>query len=133
MDVSVRVMRAFNALVYRREKMLLANEWLDANKKAVELVRKLVEGGRLRPADLILARTEIDDVLAQQGPARTALVAAANDLRRALGVVGGEFDVVDDLEKTLLAADPPALLEESRRHRPDLRAEKWPSRRQRPA
>ena len=120
--VSVRVIRAFDAFVYRRAKLRLAERTLEVTTEAAEQVRKLVDGARLRPADLILARTEIDDVRAQLSPARAAAAMAEQDLRRALGVLGSTFEVQGDLEPPLLDREASDLLEEAQRRRQDLRS-----------
>ena len=48
-----------------------------------------MKAGKLRPADLIILRTEIDDARALLGQSRTALATASSELRSALGMVGG--------------------------------------------
>src|SRR5262249_21394354 len=60
-----RVVRAFDAVLHRQGKLRLTGETIRLLEQAAEQVRKLVEQGRLRPADLILARVEVDDVRAQ--------------------------------------------------------------------
>ena len=93
LNFAIRTVRAFDALLYRHEKLRLATETVRLNEQAAEQVRTLVENGRLRGADLILARTEADDARAQQAPARKEYVAARYELRRLLGVINEEIDI----------------------------------------
>src|SRR5205085_2367069 len=57
------VIRAHTALVYRQEKLRLADETRRLNERLVDDVRRLVGLGRLRSADLIVAQTEVTDLL----------------------------------------------------------------------
>ena len=123
-DVSVRVMRAFDGLVYRRAKLHLAQEIVESTEQAAAQIAKLAERGRLRRADVILARSEVDDVYAQLGPLRMAEATAVQDFRRALGLcVEGTFNVLDNLElEVTLACQPAELVDEALHRRPDLHA-----------
>jgi NAD(P)-dependent dehydrogenase (short-subunit alcohol dehydrogenase family) len=72
---AIRIIRAFEGVVYRQEKLHLLEETVRLNQQSADRVAKLVQsGGKLRGADLILARTEVDDSRAQLGQGRAALV-----------------------------------------------------------
>jgi cobalt-zinc-cadmium efflux system outer membrane protein len=107
--LAVRVARAFLTVLYRHEKLVLQEETVKLNQEATEGVRKLVEAGKLRGADLILARTEVDDARAQVAVARTALAVAEADLRRALGLVGSPACIQGALDTPDLPCDAMAL------------------------
>jgi outer membrane protein TolC len=112
--------RAFDAMLYRQGKLALTEEFLKLNQKAAAQVKELVDRGTLRPADLILARAEVNDVQSQIGLHRTALVAARRDLARALG--GADLTAVPQgtLERTAPAIGAEELLTLAFEHRPDL-------------
>jgi cobalt-zinc-cadmium efflux system outer membrane protein len=121
--LAVRTARTFDTLLYRWDKVRLAEETVQLNQKAAEQVRKLVDAGRLRGADLLLIRTEVNDFLAQLSPARASLVTVQTDLRRALGAVSETFDVTGTLETAPPEIDAEQLLAEALEHRADLRAQ----------
>ena len=58
--LAVRVARAFQTVIYRQEKVRLVEANIQLNQKVVEQVRKLVEQGKLRRPDLLLAQTEVE-------------------------------------------------------------------------
>src|SRR5438093_8667983 len=62
--LSVRVIRAFEGVLYRQEKLDLLNETVDLDQRTYDLVRKLVGQGRLHGPDEIVARLELDDIRA---------------------------------------------------------------------
>src|SRR5262249_51239100 len=59
--LGVRVIRAFDTMVYRQEKLQLVEKTIALNEEAVETVRLLVEKAQLNRADLVLIRTEVAD------------------------------------------------------------------------
>lgn len=122
LTVAVRVTRAFNAVLYRQGKLNLLQETYSLNQKAADQVGKLVEQAKLRPADLIVARSEVDDTLAQIAPSESALTAAQYDLRRALGVIRGKFSVRGVLALGSDLKNKEILVEAARAQRPDLHA-----------
>jgi cobalt-zinc-cadmium efflux system outer membrane protein len=119
--LAVRVARAFDGVLYRREKLVVADETLRVTRDIAEQVRKLVDAGRLKAADLILIRAETHDLAAQVNMSRATTVTAEADLRRALGVVEG-FDISDRLDAPVEAGDPRALTTAALAQRPDLRS-----------
>ena len=120
--LSVRVVRAFEAVLYRQEKLDLLNQTIELDQQTLELVRKLVGQGKLHGPDEILARNELDDVRAQLGPANANLVAARYELRRALGAIDEHFELRGRLEAPLLAWTETALMPVALQRRADRRA-----------
>jgi cobalt-zinc-cadmium efflux system outer membrane protein len=118
--VAVTTIRAFNALLYRKRKLAVLEETLRLNEKTVEQVRRLVDVGRLRPADLILARTDVDAARAALAQGQSALGIAWSDLRRALGSVNATYAIEGNLGLRPPPLDPAALMEAALHHRPDV-------------
>jgi cobalt-zinc-cadmium efflux system outer membrane protein len=116
------VLRAFNAAVYQRDKVRLAEETVELSEKAANSVRDLVQQGKLRPADLIVARTEVDDTRALLGSLRVAERKAIQDLRRTLGVTEESFTVQGTLEPLPPPANASVLRAAALERRPDLYA-----------
>jgi len=121
-DLAVRVVRAFNAVVYRQEKLRLIEEAIGRNEQDAEQMGKLVEQGKQDGEDLILAHIELDDSRAQVGPGQIALATALSDLRRALGVVDGAFTVQGTLENPPQQWDVLALTQTALDQRAELHA-----------
>src|SRR5262249_400444 len=120
--IAVRVIRAFNSLLYRQEKLRPVEETVRLNEDAAKQVAKLVEQAQLRAGDLIVARTEVDDTRAQLGTARTTLAVARNGLRRLLGDVGELPQVQGNLEKQPVVGESKDLIAKAQDSRADLRA-----------
>lgn len=123
LNLAIRVVRAFDTVLYRREKLNLVQETIRLNEQAADQVRRLVDQGKLRPADLIVIRTEVEAARGQSGLGRTNLITPEYDLRRALGV----FDPVLTLQGRLTIPAPPSedaalLLQTAVDRRPDLHA-----------
>jgi cobalt-zinc-cadmium efflux system outer membrane protein len=122
--LAVKVLRGYEGVLYRREKLKLVEEAVRLNEKADEWVTKQREQGKLTPTDLILIRTEVADARAQRGPARAPFIAAWADLRRSLGVVEEVIDVRDKLDSPVSAKHPEVtdLVALALERRPDLHA-----------
>jgi cobalt-zinc-cadmium efflux system outer membrane protein len=116
------VVLAFQEMLYRREKLRLADERLVLAEQTAQFAARLREAGKLGPADVILARADIADARAARQPALLALTKARAGLRRALGVVGDVPEPDGSLEGPALTLDPQALLQTALERRPDLRA-----------
>jgi cobalt-zinc-cadmium efflux system outer membrane protein len=121
-SVAVQAARAFDTVLYRREKLQLAERTVQLNERSADQIAKLVEGGRLRGVDLLLARTEVNDFRAQLGPAQTSLETAEADLRRVLGVVEGNVAVNGYLESPPSPPPPDVLEKAAHERRPDVKA-----------
>jgi cobalt-zinc-cadmium efflux system outer membrane protein len=121
-SLAVRVLRAFDAVIYQQNKLGLVEEALRLNEQVAKDVSLLVEQGRLRAIDLILIHTEVSDTRAQLGLARVAYEKAWHELRRALGVVEGNFAAQGTLDAPLAHDDAETLLAAALEQRPDLHA-----------
>jgi cobalt-zinc-cadmium efflux system outer membrane protein len=123
-SLAVRVVRAFDTLIYRYEKLRLVEDTVQLNAKSLQDLSRLVAqaAGSVGLSDLIVARTELEDVRAQLGPARTAVAVAWGDLRRLLGLV----EEVPELHGSLVSAERPwdilTLTQDALQTRPDLHA-----------
>ncbi len=117
---AVNAIRAFDSLLYRQAKLGVVEEFLRLNERSVEQVRQLVDLGTLQPADLILARTEVNNVRTQIGLQQTALESDRRDFYRALGIDGGDFTAQGSLERAPPSPFPDELLEAALEHRPIL-------------
>ena len=123
LTLAVRVVRAFDAVVYRHQKAKLAADTIELDQKTTTEAEDLVTAGKLRPVDLIILRTEIDDARAQLGQANVALATASGELHDALGVVGGRLFLRGDLAAPPLPdCTPEALTEAARGGRPDRKS-----------
>ena len=122
-NLAIRVVRAFDTILYRQQKLALIEETVRLNEQALAQVRILVEQGRLRAPDLILLRSEVQDAGASRGPGRTALATAQQDLRRALGLIGVDATVHGALADTVPEMpEPSALVRRALERRADLHA-----------
>lgn len=121
-SLSVRVARAFDTALYRRAKQQLLEETLRLNADAAQRVSRLVELGSLRPADLIVARTEAAATRVLIGPGRAAALAARYELNRLLGVVGMPVEPVGGLPAPPAQWDRGLMVTAALARRADLRA-----------
>jgi cobalt-zinc-cadmium efflux system outer membrane protein len=120
--LAVRVVRAFNAVLYRYEKLRLIEETVQVNEEAAQQVRKLVQSGRLRPADFLVVRSDLNDARTQVSGGRAALAAAWSDLRRALGSVNGAIQLHGFLDVPSPQWDAETLVQAALERRADLHA-----------
>jgi cobalt-zinc-cadmium efflux system outer membrane protein len=122
MTLAIRVIKAFDTILYRQEKESLLERTIKLDQETVNQVQKLVDLGKLKGPDLITAQTEVDDVRSQLSSARTALVAARYDFRRALGMIDDSIRLDGKLESPLVTWDAAELLPVGLERRPDLRS-----------
>jgi cobalt-zinc-cadmium efflux system outer membrane protein len=120
--LAVRVVRAFDHVVYQQAKLRLAEEGLQLQDATAEQVRKLFDGGKLHSPDLMLARTEADSYRVALVTARAAQAKAENDLRALLGMTSEAVKLEGVLTPTPLLDDPQPLLSAALEQRPDLHA-----------
>jgi outer membrane protein TolC len=120
--LAVQVIRAYANLQYRREKLKLLEEQLKLNEGFVEDVRKLVNLGRLRSADLIVPQSEVNVTLDSVNASRESLTAAHQELLRSIGVVKATFEIEGTLEPVVWKWPANALNELAITRRADLRA-----------
>jgi outer membrane protein, heavy metal efflux system len=117
----ILVTRAFNTLLYRQDKYRVLEEGAQLTEEVADLMKRLVElGGPQRSADLLLANADVLDARNALGPARSILVVAENDLRRALGMIDENLSVVGTLEKTFTTPPLAILIQAGLERRPDL-------------
>jgi outer membrane protein, heavy metal efflux system len=117
MAVSIAVIRAYNAVLYRRKKLELLDEGIKVNELQVEKLSLMK-----KETDLLLARSDLATARAQVGQARTTLAVARSELRRLLGTLDDKFDVAGDVDVPLPTIDPTTLTQLALSLRPDLRA-----------
>jgi cobalt-zinc-cadmium efflux system outer membrane protein len=120
--LAVRVIRAYHAVLYRREKMVLLGKIIAVNKRAATEVGKRVKLGQLRRADEILIQTELADARAQLALGRNTQTLAWYELRRALGWVDGEFKPQGALQPPAREWNVSELTGVALERRPDLHA-----------
>jgi outer membrane protein TolC len=118
----VRVVRAFQSVLYRQEKYKLAQEIIRLNEEGLKKVRQLADQGKLRGADLLVASTEVDNVRRALGGERAFLTTARVELQRALGVVNGTFELQGPKEYAPLHLDTDRLQQVALEARADLHA-----------
>ena len=118
--VSISVIRAYNTVLYRQQKIAVLDEGIKLSELAFEQVRKQADAGKLKATDLLLARVDLDSASAQRGQARTALANARSDLRRFLGTLDDAFVVTGTLDTSLPSTDPAALTALALAQRADL-------------
>jgi cobalt-zinc-cadmium efflux system outer membrane protein len=84
--LAVRTMRAFMGHIYQQEKLRVLDEFIRLQEQTTAKVKALVDQGKLRAADLVLARSDEMEARAQRGPRLNQAIAAWHDLRGILGV-----------------------------------------------
>jgi cobalt-zinc-cadmium efflux system outer membrane protein len=121
--LALRVVRAFDHVVYQQAKLRLAEEGLRLQQEAVDQVSKLIEAGVQRsPDNLILARSEVDTFTIALNTTRSTQARAESDLRAALGLTNEAIKVEGTLPSTAAADDPRILVPQALERRPDLQA-----------
>jgi cobalt-zinc-cadmium efflux system outer membrane protein len=120
--LAVQVIKAYATLLYRKEKLRLLEETLSLNQQLVKDVQRSITLGKLKPADGIVAETEVTDTLDLLGAGRESVTSARQDLLRALGLATGTFAVVGSLDLPAQTWDPGAMTELALERRADLRA-----------
>jgi outer membrane protein TolC len=121
-SLAAQVVRAYGNLLYRQEKLRLLEESLKFNETLLADVRKLFKLGKARSTDLIIAQTEAADTLDLVNSGREALVAARQELIRALGVVDLSFETDGLLEPSDWKWEAADMAELAMSRRADLRA-----------
>jgi outer membrane protein TolC len=124
LTLAVRVLRAFDNVVYRFRKRRLVLDTIELNTTVAKKLEDLAKGP-MPPtaADVHLIHSEVDDARAQLPPASAALVTAWQDLYKALGLTCGAFDLLGGFEvPPRLEGDAEQLQQAAQEHRPDLRA-----------
>jgi cobalt-zinc-cadmium efflux system outer membrane protein len=122
LGVAIRVLRAFATVLYREDKLRLVEETKRFNEEVVQQVARLLQAGRVRGGDLILARNEVDDATSLVGPARGQIATARADLRRLLGTPDQDFFLVGTLPAKPAALAESVLMTAALGNRPELGA-----------
>jgi outer membrane protein TolC len=122
MGVAIGVIRAFNTVLYRQKKLEAFEEGLKLSEQAFDNIRRLVEAGKMKAADLILPRADLESVRAQRNQIKNAVTAARSDLRKLLGTLDDTFEVVGSLDVPVSTTDQAALTQMAVNRRPDLQA-----------
>jgi cobalt-zinc-cadmium efflux system outer membrane protein len=124
LGMAIRTAKAFDAVLYRYEKLQLAEETAKLTKEAAEKIAKLVAvpPWNLTEADAVLARTEEYDAQTQIGQSGGAYASAWAQLSAALGVIEDRFQVRGSLEEAAPKGDVETLTRQALELRPDLHA-----------
>jgi cobalt-zinc-cadmium efflux system outer membrane protein len=123
--LAVQVIRAYVTALYRSKKLDLLDETVRFNQRLVEDVDQQVRNGTRPAADQFVVESELIDIVNSLNGTdgrRTLLVAARNDLARALGVVGLAFEIEGALEPPPMTWDAAALPALAEARRADLQA-----------
>ena len=120
--VSVAVLRAYNALLYRQAKLGYLQDGIRVSEMSLARLKGAVDAGKASATDLVLARVDLDSARAQLGQARTALAMARSDIRRLLGTLDDSFAISGALDVPLPASDQLTLTQLALEQRPDLHA-----------
>jgi outer membrane protein TolC len=120
--LAVRVLRAYRAVLFQQQKLQLLEETVRLNEQLLKQSEQLLKGGKLRAAEVILAKAEVTEARGGLGPGRRALVTAASDLRRALGVWDQPLSLVGSLDIGVPALQASELLPLALEKRADLHA-----------
>jgi outer membrane protein TolC len=122
LTIAIGVIRAYNTVLYRQQKLQIIEQTIRLNEQIVDRGRRLAEVGQLRPADLILANTELAASRAQRGQGRTSLAVARSDLRLQLGTLNDNFGLDGELVRAIPSADEQLLTQAALSTRPELQA-----------
>jgi cobalt-zinc-cadmium efflux system outer membrane protein len=120
--LALRVIRAFSAVLYYDAKLKLGEQTVRLNEDTAARVGNLTKQGVLKPADIVLARSEVDSSRVLLGAARVAQAKARQDLRRALGVTTEPFTLEGKLDIPAGDGELDKLVAMALDRRPDLRA-----------
>jgi outer membrane protein TolC len=121
---SIAVIRAFNTVLYRQQKLAFLDDGIKLNEQAFEQIRKQADAGKIKKIDLTLARADLDGTRAQRGQTRTTLAIARSELRRLLGTLDDTFAVAGALDVPLPSTDPAAFTQLALDRRADLQAKR---------
>jgi cobalt-zinc-cadmium efflux system outer membrane protein len=125
LTLAVRVLRAFDTVVYRFRKRQVALYAVDLNQKAAQQVEDFAKPGNkgITAVDVDVIHAELQAARGQLAPATTALVTAWQDLYKALGLTRGSFDLLGGFEvPQRVEDDADQMLQAAKERRPDLRA-----------
>jgi outer membrane protein, heavy metal efflux system len=122
MAVSIAVIRAYNAVLYRQKKLEAFEEGLKLSEMTVANLRRSVDAGKLKTTDLVLPDADLRSARAQRNQVQAALASARGELRKLLGTLDDSFSVFGNLDVPLPTTDQTAFTQLALDQRPDLRA-----------
>jgi outer membrane protein TolC len=117
---AVAVTRAYNTALYRHKRLDLQEETIRLTEQVYEQTKKLADVGRARPADVVLARTNLSAARAQRAQAEAAVAVARADLRRLLGTDADVFTLTGELVIPPPTTDRDLLTRAAVEVRPDV-------------
>lgn len=120
--LALRVIRAFDAVLYYDAKLKQGEKTVHDNEDIAAKVGNLIKDGVLKSSDIFPARTEVDSSRVLLGAARVAQAKARQDLRRALGVTTEPFTLLGKLDIPPAGGELDKLVALALDRRPDLRA-----------
>jgi outer membrane protein TolC len=120
--LAVRVARTFHAALYRQGKLKLVEDTIRLNEEAAKQVANLVKQEKLRSADAIVIRADINEARGQLSTARAAVATAHHEVRRAIGGTNSNFELQGSLEFPSEKLDPATLMKAAFAKRADLHA-----------
>jgi cobalt-zinc-cadmium efflux system outer membrane protein len=120
--LALRVIRAFDAVLYYDAKLKQGEKTVHDNEDIAAKVGNLIKDGVLKSSDIFPARTEVDSSRALLGAARVAQAKARQDLRRALGITTEPFTLLGSLDIPPCGGELDKLVALALERRPDLRA-----------
>jgi outer membrane protein TolC len=121
-QLAVRTMRTFTAYIYQQEKLRLLDSMIHLQTQSAAKVKLLVQQGKLRAGDLLLARSDDMEARALRGPRLNQVIATWHDLRSLLGVQTEFLSVTGRLPLYTPAGDVEGWMRFADTRRPDLRA-----------
>jgi cobalt-zinc-cadmium efflux system outer membrane protein len=119
---AVATYRAYAGVLYRQQKLDVLEETVRLSEQVFSAGEQLRKAGKASAADLILARSELDNARALRGQGRTALAVARAELRRQLGTLDDSFAVLGELDRPLPTIPATTVEQYALQSRPDLHA-----------
>jgi cobalt-zinc-cadmium efflux system outer membrane protein len=120
--LALAVYRAVHEVVYRQERIALAERLVQTTETTSEQFNKLAKVIRIAELDKLLLRTDVADAKAQVQTARQAHITAGQELRRLLGMTAGTLRLSASLAPAPLAWRAEELQTLALERRPDLQA-----------
>ncbi|OWK39063.1 Heavy metal RND efflux outer membrane protein, CzcC family [Fimbriiglobus ruber] len=120
--VAVATIRAHSTALYRQKRLELQDETIRLTEQVYDQTKKLADLGRLRAADIIVARTNLSAARAQRAQSESAIAVARADLRRLLGTDADTFVLTGELVVPPPTTDREQLTHAALQVRPDVNA-----------
>jgi outer membrane protein TolC len=120
---AINAIRAFDGVLYRQQKLAIAQKFLHLNQQGAVQVKQLMERGTVKSGDLIVSRAEVSDIQSQVIVSQTAVTSARRDYYRALGIVDLQAQPEGTLERIGPVRETAFWLQAANDLRPDLCAQ----------